>query len=1012
MSQTEIQNPILNSPFEEPRYHFRFDEQGITDEIIEGRRNSIYRMPIPLPKKRGKSADQGELAIGGTSLLETEQEIHLVNQIRPLIAAWRKQGYANPAPTSISQRLLEYWTDPSQRYPRLYFCQIEAIETIIFLAEVAPKIGRHDLLESIRDANREFNPELPIRIALKMATGSGKTLVMAMLIAWQTLNRQTYTNDKRFCDRFLIVTPGITIKDRLRVLYPTDPENYYTKWNLVPDTLRSLLNRARVHVVNYHQFRLQETMKTSALVKEVLTKGDKSDPLKETPDDMVRRVTSDLGRGKEILVINDEAHHCYLPKELASGELSKEDKTEATVDRKRAALWISGLTSIRKKLGIKTVYDLSATPFTLRGSGYGEGNVFPWVVSDFSLVDAVESGIVKVPRVPVADNTSLDEMPMYRHIWPRIKDDLPIFGRSKGKLEPGEHTLPIVLEGALRSLYGNYSQYYKLWEKSVTEHGESPPPVFIVVCNNTNVSKMVYEFIAGWEKPEIVHADGSPLVVPGKLELFSNVENQRWRARPYTILIDSEQLESDDAMSDDFKKIAKLEIETFKRERNERFPENSAKEITDQQLLREVLNTVGKSGRLGEHVRCVVSVSMLTEGWDATTVSHIVGVRAFGTQLLCEQVVGRGLRRRSHLTSKRTFQVHGKEVTVESFAPEYAEVYGVPFNFARITGGSAPSIPVKLYHVKALPQRSQSEIIYPNVVGYRFEWPRENLEAKFTNSSYMTLSPGDVATQTIVSSVIGENEVHYLSGAMDARKQEVVYKIAQYILHTHYRSDENGIQPWFMPDLVKIVREWIEKGYVIKKDDTFLSMLLMDEYKVEAAEKIKMAIQQRYAGEKRLLPILHQFKQSGSTRYVNFQTAKEVTATGDKSHVNYVVADSGWESKVAESLESMDEVLAYVKNEGLCFTIPYIIGGRERHYYPDFIVRLNDGKPDPLNLIIEVTGSPFKAKATKTSTAEELWLPAINNHGGFGRWGFLEVTDPFNLKNTVRAYLEEKENGC
>ncbi len=455
MNENTILNPILNSPYEEPRFHFRFDERGITNDIVEARRSSTYRLPIPLPKSRGKNLYHAQLGLGG-DVLETDQPIPHVDDIRAQVGLWRKNGY-NPAPNGVTRRLLEYWTEIEQRpEKRLYFCQLEAIETIIYLHEIASKAGKNHLIEHLRQANQDYNSELPLRIAMKMATGSGKTLVMAMLIAWQALNKLTYASDKRFSSCFLIVAPGITIKDRLRVLLPTDPDNYYTSWNLVPEDLRELLGRARIEVINYHQFRLKENSPASGLNKQVLTKGGKESPFKESEGQMVMRVMRNLGKARDIIVINDEAHHCYLPKDQVEEKLSREEKSEANEDRERAALWINGLMSIRKKIGIKVVYDLSATPQALRGSGYKEGSIFPWVVSDFSLVDAVESGIVKVPRVPVADNAMKSDMPMFRHVWPFIKADLPVYGRAKEEGTWIEPPIPGKLEACLHMLYSNY----------------------------------------------------------------------------------------------------------------------------------------------------------------------------------------------------------------------------------------------------------------------------------------------------------------------------------------------------------------------------------------------------------------------------------------------------------------------------------------------------------------------------------------------------------------------------
>jgi type III restriction enzyme len=314
--------------------------------------------------------------------------------------------------------------------------------------------------------------------------------------------------------------------------------------------------------------------------------------------------------------LSDEAHHCYRRKPDGEDEtLTGDDRIEAKSREEEARIWISGIEAVKAKIGVKAIYDLSATPFFLRGSGYPEGTLFPWVASDFSLIDAIEAGIVKVPRVPVADDSMTGDQPTYRDLWLRIREDLPKKGRNTDEVG-GEPKLPVELQGALHSLYGNYEKYYRLWEQNTEARARGiTPPVFIVVCNNTNVSKLVFDYVAGWEK-----LIGEKAVVQsGQLPIFRNDDgNGGWLHRPNTILVDSQQLKSGESMSDDFKKIAAREIDDFKAEYRTRFPGRDAEYLTDEDLLREVMNTVGKAGKLGEHVKCVVSDSMLTEGWDAT----------------------------------------------------------------------------------------------------------------------------------------------------------------------------------------------------------------------------------------------------------------------------------------------------------------------------------------------------------------------------------------------------------
>jgi len=1008
---TVIENPVINSPFGEPARHFLFDETGITNEVEEKRRVSAYFIPIAQP--RGRSRNQ--------LLFDTEwtkdriEENRFINRVRERVGQWRQGGY--PGVTRTTSRLLEYWADPD-RDNKLFFCQIEALETLIYVTEVAGKYGDAWIQNELRTANESANPAL-LRIALKMATGSGKTVVMAMIIAWHALNKSANRQDKRFSDCFLVVTPGITIRDRLRVLLPNDPNNYYRQRDILPPHMREQLGKAKILITNFHAFILREKISAGKLTKEILAKGEKN-LFTETPAQMVSRVCRELGNKKQIVVINDEAHHCYRRK--PDGEevkLKGDERREAERREEYARVWISGLEGVRDKLGIRAVYDLSATPFFLRGSGYPEGTLFPWVISDFSLIDAIECGIVKVPRVPVADDSMTGDQPTYRDIWTRIREGLPRKGR-KTEAVTGEPKLPAELQGALHSLYDNYRKYYEIWadDEDAQTRGMTPP-VFIVVCNNCNVSKLVFDYVAGWEK-EL--SNGSTVLVPGQLDIFSNVKDEAWVGRPNTVLIDSEQLESGEAMSAEFKKIATPEIEEFKAEYRQRFPGRDAENLTDEDLLREVMNTVGKPGKLGEHVKCVISVSMLTEGWDANTVTHILGVRAFGTQLLCEQVVGRGLRRRSYVPEMCSVPVNGNEVEILAFPPEYAEVYGVPFSFIPCSGSTAiPKPPVPTTRVRAIEERLRCEITYARLAGYRYELPSETITIKFTKDSEMVFSTQDVPWKTINAPIVGETSVHTLNDLKQRRLQEVAFLIAKLTLEKYFRTDglegpntekkhhfDPEVQAWLFPQLLDATSQWLAKC-VRCKDNTFPQLLLLLEFAHNAADKIYTAIVKSTQGEKTLLPILRPYDAVGSTRYVDFDTTRPVYAASPyKCHISHVVCDTNtWEQKLAQSLEDMDEVVSYVKNDHMGFTIPYTIDGEERQYTPDFIVCVDDGqgKEDLLRLILEVTGEKRKDKVAKVSTARNLWVPAVNNYGAFGRWDFYEITDPWDAMNEIRARI-------
>ena len=555
--------------------------------------------------------------------------------------------------------------------------------------------------------------------------------MMAMLIAWQTVNAVRHPQRRQFTKNFLIVTPGITIRDRLRSLLPNDAENYYEHRELVPKDMLSTVKQAQVVITNFHvlQRRERETVARNTRRLAQGRGGPELDTM-ETEGQMLRRVMPELiGKGN-VLVFNDEGHHCYRQRaegEPVERELDAEGKPEVEKNSGYARVWINGVEAVKRRIGVSAVVDLSATPFFLRGSGYAEGTLFPWTVCDFSLVDAIESGIVKIPRVPVDDNVHSESRPVFRDLWKHIRDVMPRAGRRRANAVQDPLSLPAQLQSALDALYANYERTFNDWQ----EAGIEEPSVFIAVCNNTATSKLVYEYISGFERPG---KDGkSEPKFLGKFSLFSNYdENGARRTMPRTLLIDSEQLDAADSLPPGFHDAAAPAIERFRRERMQRTGNRSAADsISGEDLLREMMNTVGKKDRLGAGVRCVVSVSMLTEGWDANTVTHIMGVRAFGTQLLCEQVVGRALRRQSYeLNEDNRFDV------------EYADVLGIPFDFTSADKPpSAPQPPAPTVRVRAVsPERDRLEIQFPNITAYRVELPDEKLTAKFSEDSFLRLT--------------------------------------------------------------------------------------------------------------------------------------------------------------------------------------------------------------------------------------------------------------------------------
>lgn len=995
-----FERPILNSPYEYPNRHWELDDEGQpTQRIIESRRGAEFITPIPKPRRRRGAGVQREMVLDEGKGLSTEDQLYdptsTINAIRREVDAWRLiPDPANWRVTPETARLLQHWRTHEFSNIRPFFCQIEAIETLIWLTEVAPRTGKvgQDLLDYLARANNEASPDLS-RLALKLATGAGKTTVMAMIIAWQTVNAVRRPTSSRYSRGFLVVAPGITIKDRLRVLQPNDPDAYYASRELVPSDMLIEIAKAKIVITNFHAFKLRERMEVSTGGRRLLQGHGEPLNTLETEGQMIQRVMPDLMGLKNIMVFNDEAHHCYRekPGETDEDTLKGDDKKEAQKNAENARLWITGLEAVNRNIGITRVIDLSATPFFLSGSGYAEGTLFPWTMSNFSLMDAIESGIVKLPRVPVADNIPGGDMPKFRNLWEHIRTRMPKKGRGKSKeLDP--LSLPTELITALDALYGHYEQTYDLWQ----EAGVDVPPCFIVVCNNTSTSKLVYDFISGFDKS---NDDETTSLQFGHLKLFQNHnEHGDKLARPNTLLIDSEQLESGEGLDRNFREMAADQIERFRREIVQRTGDQQQGEnISEHDLLREVMNTVGKPGQLGESIRCVVSVSMLSEGWDASTVTHVLGVRAFGTQLLCEQVIGRALRRQSYdLNEEDLFDV------------EYADILGIPFDFTAKPVVSKPQRPRETIQVRAVsPERDELEIRFPRVMGYRVELPNERLTAKFNDDSILKLTPDLIGPSiTKNAGIVGEDVDLSLRHLQDMRHSTIVMQVTKRLLYTKWRDPGEDPKLHLFGQLKRITKQWLD-DYLICSGGTYPAQLMYQELADMACERITAGITRSLEESTPIKALLDPYNSTGSTSHVNFTTSKASRWETDsrKCHINWLIMDSDWEAEFCRVAEAHPRVVAYVKNHNLGLEVPYRYGSANRKYIPDFIVQIDDGHDDPLNLIVEIKGYRGEDAKEKKSTMETYWVPGVNNLREYGRWAFAEFTEVYEIESEFNAMI-------
>ena len=528
-----------------------------------------------------------------------------------------------------------------------------------------------------------------------------------------------------------------------------------------------------------------------------------------------------------------------------------------------------------------------------------------------------------------------------------------------------------------------------------------------MVCNNTATSKLVYDYISGFVR---THEDGSSNVVNGRLTLFRNYdEHDNPLPRPNTLLIDSEQLESGEGLDKNFRKLAADEIERFKREALERGGDLAnqliaGKEIDDTTLLREVMNTVGKPGTLGESIRCVVSVSMLTEGWDANTVTHVLGVRAFGTQLLCEQVIGRALRRQSYdLNEEGRFNV------------EYADVLGVPFDFTAKPVIVKPQPPRETVQVKAvLPEREALEIRFPRVAGYRVELPEERLTANFTEDSIFVLTPAIVGpSKTRNSGIIGETVDLSLEHIRDMRRSTLLFHLTQRLLYTKWRDPGEEPKLYLFGQLKRITKQWLDTCLVCE-GDTYPGLLMYQALADIACERITAAITRAEKGRRPIKAVLDPYNPTGSTVHVNFTTSKTDRYETDsrRCQLNWVILDSDWEAEFCRVADTHPRVLSYVKNHNLGLEVPYRYASETRTYRPDFIVQVDDGmgKEDPLNLVVEIKGYRREDAREKKATMDTYWVPGVNSLGTYGRWAFAEFTEVFRIESDFKEKVESEFN--
>ena len=925
MSQATIDRLIVNSPYEEPTQHWRYDRQTRMFDLADGRRSAGY---IVASKDSQAFDDPGIFF-----------EIPLVNLIRARVKAWREAEY--PGVSSVTRRLLRYWTDPEEfDSRRFFFCQLEAVETLIWLVEASEsdKVG-----VDIPTDGGDFR-----RLCAKMATGSGKTIVMAMVAAWHILNKTAYPRDTRFSKYILVIAPGLTVKSRLAVLDPTDPENYYTAFRIVPPAMLDKLRQGKVVIRNWHALNWETGDKISRK-RGVDKRGAKSD------DAYVRDVLGDMAASRNILVINDEAHHAWrVPAGSRARGASKADIEEATK-------WIGGLDRINRTRGIAACYDFSATPFASSGKQGAEEALFRWIVSDFGLNDAIESGLVKTPRVVIRDD-ALPDTKSFRSRLYHIYNDSEVKDDLNRKANPQDQ-LPSLVVNAYELLGYDWRETFNSWQSRETP----APPAMITVANRTETAARIkYTFDRGR-----VHID--ELCDPRR-----------------TLHIDSKVLKK---AEDAEEPVAGLHDDAGDVDGN---PRRKLTQNEQAERLRSQVDTVGKPGKPGGQIRNVISVGMLSEGWDAKNVTHIMGLRAFTSQLLCEQVVGRGLRRSSY------------DVNAETglFEPEHVNIFGVPFTFLPHEGGDdePPPPPTPKTAIEPVPDKARFEINWPNIdrIEYVFKphltvnWetlPPLELDVSKTVSSAELAAIVDGKPSTKETDQIDLNKRR-----QEMRMQRIVFEVAQDVYSAMRRTWQGG-KAALMGQLVRLIEEFTHwEGLTIKpaqfNQDILKRPLVFSLNKSKLERHICDAI--RFENSESLEPVFVTYRPISSTADMRTWFTGKPCERAQRSHINFCVYDSTWEASEAFELDRAPEVTAWVKNDHLGFEVFYLDRGVVRKYRPDFLIRLVSGDM----LVLETKGRDTERDKSKRRYLDE-WVRAVNAHGGFGHWYWDVSTSPADVRDIL-----------
>ena len=929
------QSLIINSPYECPQFYWQDGNQKLS--LTTGRRPAGYEIFDTRNNKR------------------RTQPLDTVNQIRQRVNEWRAADYAGVTP--VTRQLLSHWYDQSARQLPFYFCQLEAIETLIWWVEGATEFKQGISVHGDGGAWE--------RLCNKMATGSGKTTVMAMIITWQVLNALQYPKrNKDFSKVVFMVAPGLTVKERLQVLRPSHPQNYYDQFGLCPsEALRQKLNQVELLIENWHSL-----MPLKEQERSIVKKGAESDKA------FVKRVLGKLADYKDILIINDEAHHAY--RKPAEVKISKKQAEEQGIDLDEATRWIEGLDRIHKVLRIQRCFDLSATPFAPTGKTNTEQGLFDWIVSDFGLNDAIEAGLVKTPRVVVRDSAIPDAKTLRPKLYHLYREDEVNSDLSRRGAEPHE-ALPQLVQQAYTLLGADWCEAYTSWQQA----GHKSPPVMLTVCNKTETAARIEHYFnkgdAFW--PELCAPNKTLRVdsrVLEKAEIGETSSTDKDYEARLQQIVDATNLPTD----------RKEKLLGLKKE----------------ELLREIVDNVGKQGRAGQDIQKVISVAMLSEGWDAKNVTHIMGLRAFTSQLLCEQVIGRGLRRVAY---DMEAVVGADGVTRQLFKPEYVNIFGVPLSIFQDVGdgGEAPPSPKSSTQIETLAERNSMEIKWPNVVRVDTVLTPV-LSIDWQKVSALTLDPANTPITVDIAPALGGaadwNKVTTIDLEQlpdEFRLQRLVFKAARKAFDSLQQSFK-GNKEYLVLQLIRLIEQFLKQDKLdipslFHQDPLRKRILITLNMDVVIQHLLRYLVEQNHEC---IEPVFDSEFPIGSTQNMRtWYTTKPCLPTV-KSQISHVVGDSGWEGYVANVLEKSPLVQSYAKNDHLGFQIYYLWNGSKRRYIPDLLIRLTNGK----TLILEVKGQDSEMAKAKLA-ATKAWVEGVNHKGGFGVWASDILFEPAKIHDVL-----------